>query len=483
MKQSLNQLTIKQAQEGLRAKQFSSVELTKTCLARIKQVESKINAFITVCEKEALKAAEKADDLINNLPAGRQVGAIEQSNNHLLLGIPIAVKDNFCTKGIRTTAASKVLDDFIPPYDATVVARLKEAGAVILGKTNMDAWAHGSSTETSDYESTKNPWDQSKLPGGSSGGSAASIAADETIGAIGSETAGSIRQPAAWCGTVGLKPTYGRVSRYGLIAMASSLDSPGPITKTVEDSALILQVLAGKDNLDATTSLQKPVDYQTKLRSKISGVKVGISQDYFDQSEPEVQEKVKSALKELEKLGAKVVNIKLFDPQYAIAVYTIIQRAEVSSNLARYDGIRYGNGRDSFDEEAKRRIMLGTYALSAGYYEKYYNKAQKVRTKIIKDFKEAFQEVDVIVGPTSPSTALPLGSSRNHPMFGEMADVLVEPSALAGLPAINIPCGFSIECLPIGMQIIGPQFSEDLILNVGFQYEQATGWSKQKPKL
>lgn len=467
----INKLSIKEAKEGLKAKQFSSVELTRACLERIEKVEAEISAFVTFCKKEALEDANKADKLI------------AQGDEKPLLGIPVSVKDNFCTNGIRTTASSKVLNNFIPAYDATVISRLKDAGMVMVGKTNMDAWAHGSSTETSDYGSTKNPWNKKRLPGGSSGGSAASVSADETIVAIGSETAGSIRQPASWCGVVGLKPTYGRVSRYGVIAMGSSLDSPGPITKTVEDSALMLQILAGNDEKDATTSPKKPEDYLKRINEKLSKVRIGISRDYFENVDPQVKENVKKSLKSFEALGAKIKEVKLFNPQYAIAVYTIIQRAEVSSNLARYDGIRYGNDRTYFGEEAKRRIMLGTYVLSAGYYDQYYNKAQKVRTEIIDDFEKAFKDVDVIIGPTSPSTALPLGSSKDNPMFGEMADVLVEPSSIAGLPGINITCGFSNEGLPIGMQIIGPQFSEDTIINIAYQFEQSTDFHLKKPNL
>ncbi|MBI4036855.1 Asp-tRNA(Asn)/Glu-tRNA(Gln) amidotransferase subunit GatA [Candidatus Daviesbacteria bacterium] len=467
----LHKLTIKQTLDGLKQKEFSSEELTKSCFERIKNLEGKLNAFVTTTEAGAIKNAKEADQKIAdgiNLP---------------LLGVPFAIKDNFCTAGVKTTASSQLLDDFIPPYDATVVTKLKEAGIVMLGKTNMDAWAHGSSTETSDYGSTKNPWNLNHLPGGSSGGSAASIASDEAIGSIGSETAGSIRQPASWCGVVGLKPTYGRVSRYGVIAMASSLDCPGPIVKTVEDSALVLNILAGVDEYDATTSPKSVEDYIKNLNQKIDGLTIGISDDYFIGVEEEVKEKVMDAIKQLEKLGAKIKKIDLFDPKYAIAVYTILQRAEVSSNLARYDGIRYGGERDKFGEEAKRRIMLGTYVLSAGYYDAYYLKAQKVRTIIVEDFIKAFKDVDVIVGPTSPSVALPVGSSKNHPMFGEMADILVEPSTIAGLPGISIPCGFTKAGLPVGMQIIGPQFAESLILNVAHQYEQATEWHKEKPKL
>lgn len=467
----LYKLTIRQASEGLKKREFSSEEITKSCLERIKSIEPKLNAFVTILEESAVNAANDADEQI--------ASGVDKP----FLGVPFSIKDNFCTKDIRTTASSKVLDDFISPYDATVITKLKEAGIVMLGKTNMDAWAHGSSTETSDYGSTKNPWNTDFLPGGSSGGSAATIAADITIGSIGSETAGSIRQPASWCGVVGLKPTYGRVSRYGVIAMASSLDCPGPIAKTVEDSALVLNILAGIDKYDATTSPKPVEDYTKKLNKKIEGLTIGVSDDYFTGVDEEVKLRVEEALKQLEKLGAKIKKIKLFDPKYAIAVYTILQRAEVSSNLARYDGIRYGSGRDKFGEEAKRRIMLGTYVLSAGYYDAFYSKAQKVRTVIVQDFDKAFKDVDVIIGPTSPSVALPLGSSKNHPMFGEMADILVEPSTIAGLPGISILCGCTKIGLPVGMQIIGPQFSESLILNVAYQYEQITSWHKEKPKL
>lgn len=468
---NINQLTITEAKKGLQEKKFSAVDLTKACLERIKKVESKIHAFVTVIEEQALEEAKKADELL------------AQGEESPLLGVPISIKDNFCTTGVLTTASSNVLADFIPPYDATVVKKLKEAGMVLIGKTNLDAFAHGSSTETSDFGTTRNPWNIEHLPGGSSGGAAASVAADEVIAAIGSETAGSVRQPSDWCGVVGLKPTYGRVSRYGVVAMASSLDCPGPITKTVADAALLLQILAGQDRFDATTSPQQPQDYLKNLNKKLTGLKVGVADEYFEGVTEAVREKVLDALKLLEKLGVKIIKLKLFSPDYTIAVYTILQRAEVSSNLARYDGIRFGTDRDSFGEEAKRRIMLGTYALSAGYYDQYYNKAQKVRTVIVEDFNQAFKWVDVIIAPTNPTTALPIGASKDNPMFGEMADALVEPSSIAGLPGINVPCGFSQEGLPIGFQVIGPQFSESLILSVAHVYQQATDWRKQKPKL
>jgi len=375
------------------------------------------------------------------------------------------------------------LDEYVPPFDSTVVSKLKDAGMVMLGKANMDAWAHGSSTETSDYGPSKNPWDLTRMPGGSSGGSAAAVASQEAIGSIGSETAGSIRQPASWCGVVGMKPTYGRVSRYGVVAMASSLDSPGPITKTVEDSAIILQVLAGQDKYDATTSPLPVPDYLKNLKRDIQGLTIGISDDYFEGVDAEVRAAIEETYKPFEKLGVKIKKLKLFDPKYAIAVYTILQRAEVSSNLARYDGIRYGHDRTFFGDEAKRRVMLGTYTLSAGYYDAYYKKAQKVRTLIVEDFRRAFSEVDLIIAPTNPVPALKLGESANNPMFGELMDVLVEPSSIAGLPGISVPCGLTKKNLPIGMQIMGPQFSEELILNAAYKYEQETPWHERKADL
>lgn len=461
MTKNLNKLNIKEAKEGLKKKEFSSVELTKACLKRIKETDEKLNIFVTLTEKEALKNAEKAD------------AKLKEGVELPLLGIPIAIKDNFCTTGTRTTASAKVLDSYLPPYDATVVKKVKDAGAIILGKTNMDAWAHGSSTETSDYGPSRNPWNTNHLPGGSSGGSAAAVASNQCIAAIGSETAGSIRQPSSWCGVVGLKPTFGRVSRYGVIAMGSSFDSPGPITKTVEDSAFVLNVLAGKDEMDATTSPKDIPDYLSNINKNINLV-IGISEEYFKGVDFEVVNKNKDAILKLEKKGYQVEVIKLFDPKYAIDVYTILQRSEVSSNLARYDGIRYGNDRRAFSEEAKRRIMFGTHALSSGYYDQYYNNASRVRRVIIEDFQKAFKKVDVIISPTSPTVALPLGATQNQAMFGEMADVLVEPSSIAGLSGINIPIGFSNKDLPIGMQVIGPQFAEENVLKIAKDYENLT---------
>lgn len=467
---NLNELTITQVKEGLRKKQFSSVDITQACLQAIETAEPKINALVTVTQEEALQAAQKADAMLAN------------GNTLPLLGIPTIIKDNFSTAGVRTTASSKILDEYMPPYNATVIDKLEAAGMVMLGKANMDAWAHGSSTETSDYGPSKNPWNTNHLPGGSSGGTAAGVSAQEAIYGIGSETAGSIRQPAAWCGVVGLKPTYGRVSRYGVIAMASSLDCPGPITKTVEDSALVLQAIAGYDPKDATSSPKDIPNYTKDMKKDIAGITIGISDQYFVEGmDEEVKTAVEQAIKDLEKLGAKVKKISLFDPKNAIAVYTILQRSEVSSNLARYDGIRYGNNRSIFGNEAKRRIMLGTYTLSAGYYDAYYKKAQQVRTLMVQDFEDAFTQVDVIISPTSPSLAMKLGASNDNPMFGEIADMLVEPSSIAGLPGVSVPCGFAKNGLPIGMQIMAKQFAEELIINVAHQYEQATQWHTKKP--
>lgn len=467
---NLHDLTITEVKSDLKAKKYSAVELTKEYLSRIKSLESKLNAFVTVTEEKALKDARNADQLLSS------------GQDLRLLGIPFSIKDNFSTKDILTTASSNVLRSYISPYNATIVQKLENAGIVMLGKTNMDAFAHGSSTESSDFGTTKNPWNLDHLPGGSSGGAAASMAADECIAAIGSETAGSIRIPASWCGIVGLKPTYGRVSRYGVIAMASSTDSPGPMTKTVEDAAIILQILAGADPKDATTSPVPPVDYVASMKIKKT-MTIGIADDYFADVDPEIVKSVENALKELEKQGHTIKKIELFDPKYAIDVYTILQRSEVSSNLARLDGIRYGEDRSAFGEEAMRRIMLGTYALSTGYYDAYYKKAQKVRTLIIEDFAKAYESVDVIIAPGAPVVAMPIGSTEKNPMFGEVIDRLMEPSSIAGLCGISVPTGFTQTKLPISMQIIGPQFAEERILNLAYQYEQMHEWRKEKPSL
>ncbi|PJC28157.1 Asp-tRNA(Asn)/Glu-tRNA(Gln) amidotransferase GatCAB subunit A [Candidatus Shapirobacteria bacterium CG_4_9_14_0_2_um_filter_39_11] len=477
----LHQLTIKEAQERLRTKKFSSLELVKSCLGRIKKLDSKINAFITVCEKEALEGAKKADKIISH-----QSSVISHQS---LLGIPIAVKDIFCTKGIKTTAGSKVLEDYIPVYDSTVVKRLKDVGAIILGKTNMDAWAHGSSGENSDFGATRNPWDFEYVPGGSSSGSAAALAADMALLATGTDTGGSIRLPASFCSLVGLKPTYGRVSRYGIIAMASSLDSIGHFTKNIIDSAIILNITAGQDSYDATTPRTPVPDYTKNLKKGIKGLKIGIPKEYFIKGlNKEMEKKVKETIKKLEKLGARLVNISLPHTEYALAVYYIIQPSEVSSNLARYDGIRFGFSRDRFADEARRRIMLGTYALSAGYYEAYYLKAMQVRSLIKKDFDEAFQKVDVLMAPVSPTLPFKLGEKVNDPLQMYLSDIFTVTANLAGIPGLSIPIGFipsasSGQALPVGIQILGPQFSEELLFQVGYAYEEKTQWYKRKPEL
>ncbi len=427
-------------------------------LDRISQIDSKIHAFLTVNKKAAGET----------IKMGRP-----------LSGVPIAVKDNFNTVGLETTAAARILKDYYPPYDATVVRKLKEAGAVIVGKTNMDAFAHGSSTEVSDFGPTLNPWNLEHLSGGSSGGSAAAVASGEVLVALGSETAGSIRGPAAWCGVVGFKPTYGRISRYGLLAMASSTDCPGPITKSVIDAKLVYQILSGYDEFDATTARQ-PREIPPK---DMTSLKIGLPKQYFlPEAQAGLNEQVLGEAKVLEKRGAKLLEIETFDPKFAISVYTILMRSEVSSNLARFDGLRFGHSRDEFNQENKRRIMLGTHTLSAGYYDAYYKKAQQVRTLIVNDFKRVFREVDLVLAPTMPSAAPKKGITKGQAMYGELADILNEPSSIAGLPAVSLPCGF-IEKLPVGLQLIGPQWSEDLIFSVSEQFEANTEWHRYEPKL
>lgn len=465
----LAKLTVESARAGLDKKEFSSVELTASCLDSIKRQEPTLNAFVTVLADDAIEAAKLADkELLTS--------DVSRLTSKPLLGIPISLKDNFLTKNQLTTASSKVLGNFYPPFDSTVTAKLRAAGAAIIGKNNMDAWAHGSSTETSDFGPTHNPWDPSKLPGGSSGGCAAAVAADEVIGAIGSETAGSIRQPASWCGVIGFKPTYGRVSRYGVVAMESSLDSPGPLSKTVRDAALMLGVIAGHDVHDATTPDLPVPAYLSNLTSDISGLRIGLPKEYFmKETQPGINDLVQQAAKQLEKLGAKLVEVSMLDPKYSIADYTIIQRAGVSSNLSRFDGVRYGHDRTYFGPEAKRRIMLGTYALSSGYYDAYYKRAQQVRMLLKRDFDRLFTSVDAILAPTSPSTALPIGSSLDQSMFGELADLLIEGSSLAGLTGVNVPVGL-LKGLPVGMQLMANHFAEQTILNLAYAYEQSTNW-------
>lgn len=468
----LPSLTLKQAHEALKNKKTSSKELTTAILNRIDKIERKIDSYITITPDLALKQAQKVDNLI---ASNQEIS--------MLAGVPVAIKDVIVTKGIKTTCASKVLENFVPPYNATVYEKLFENLCVTLGKVNNDEFAMGASTENSAFKVTKNPWNLKKVPGGTSGGSAASVAADLTIYSIGSDTGGSIRQPAGFCGVVGLKPTYGRVSRYGLVAMASSLDQIGPITKTVEDAALVLNTLAGFDPKDSNCVNKEVPDYSKFIKGSIKGLKLGIPKEYLGGGVgKEVAAVVKDAVKKLEDLGARIEEISLPTGKDAVAVYYLIMPSEVSANMARYDGIRYGLSRDKFGDEVKRRIMLGTYALSSGYYDAFYLKAAKVRTLIIEEFKKAFHKVDVIVGPTSPTTAFEIGEKVNDPLQMYLADVFTVQQNLAGLPAISVPCGF-VNGLPVGLQITGNHWDEGKILNVAYAYEQATPWHKRKPKL
>jgi aspartyl-tRNA(Asn)/glutamyl-tRNA(Gln) amidotransferase subunit A len=463
----MENLTLKKAIELIKAGHITSSELTLFYLGLIEKRDKYLKSLITL-NKNAKDTSREKDRA--SVKEGR------------LFGIPFIIKDNFLTKGLRTTAASKVLDKYIPQYNATVVQRLLDAGGILLGKANMDAWAHGSSTETSDYGASRNPWDIKRLPGGSSGGSASAVEGDLCSFAVGSETAGSIRHPSSWCGNVGLKPTYGRVSRYGLIAMGSSLDCPGPMTKTVEDAALVLDVLAGRDEKDATTSSKPIPEYTDFLNKSIKGLRVGIAKQYlFGNMRSDVKKLIVDAGKVFESLGARVEYVNVMDTKYALGVYTIVMRSEVSSNLARFDGIRYGNNRTFFAEEAKRRMMIGAFSLSSGYADKYYKKAQEVRAMYIEDFENVFKKYDILIGPTSVGPAQKLGATENDPLFGEMEDILVEPSSISGLPGISIPCGF-VEGLPVGLNIMGPHFSEGILLQAADAYEKSTDWHNKKPK-
>jgi aspartyl-tRNA(Asn)/glutamyl-tRNA(Gln) amidotransferase subunit A len=483
----LHQLTISQAHQLLKEGKISSVELTSASLARLAEVEDKVQACVTTSEDVALKQAKEADKVISS-------GKIKP-----LTGIPALIKDVMCTKGIKTTCSSKILENFVPPYDATVIEKLKASNAVILGKTNMDEFAMGSSTENSAFFPTRNPWDLDRVPGGSSGGSAVAVAADESIYALGSDTGGSIRQPAGFCSVVGLKPTYGRVSRYGLVAFASSLDQIGPITKTVADCALVLSTIAGHDPRDSTSAPHPVPDYTKSLIPDLKKLRLGIPKEYFvDGMQKEVRTSIETAINKLEELGAKVDrDASLPLTKYALAVYYILAPSEASANLARYDGVKYGfsyldtnnmweamekTKQFGFGAEVKRRIMLGTYALSAGYYDAYYLKAQKVRTLIIREFKDAFEKFDALVTPTSPTVPFKLGEKVDDPIQMYLSDVCTLPINIAGLPAISIPAGFA-DGLPIGMQIIGRPFDEETILRIAFAYEQATEWHKRKPPI
>ena len=483
----LYQLTIHELNKLLTKKDISAVELTQSVLARINEMENKIHACVSIDESMALKQAEEADNHIRN------------ADTNPLTGIPFLIKDVICTRGMRTTCSSKILENFIPPYDATVVEKLKAANAVILGKTNMDEFAMGSSTEHSAFFTTYNPWDLSRVPGGSSGGSAAAVAIDESIFALGSDTGGSVRQPASFCGVVGLKPSYGRVSRYGLIAFASSLDQIGPLCKDTTDCSLIMNCIAGHDKKDST-SLEYPVpDYTKSLISDVKGLKIGIPQEYFVEGmQTEVRTILEEAIKKLEEMGADIDwQASLPSTRYALSVYYILAPSEASANLARYDGVKYGFSEQDtdtviemtektrqigFGPEVKRRIMLGTYALSAGYYDAYYLKAQKVRTLIKQEFDEAFKKYDAIITPTSPTIAFKLGEKTGNLMQMYLSDVCTLPINIAGIPAISIPAGFSNN-LPVGMQIMAKPLNEEMILRIAFAYEQATDWHTRKPSL
>ena len=498
----ISSLTIAEANRKLRAKEIGSTELVKACIERIEKIDAKLNAVIYRNFEFALKEANAVD----------KRGVFDEP----LAGIPYLTKDVFCEKGVPTTASSNMLrqKDYVPPFDATSVARLKKAGAISLGKVNIDEFTMGASTETSCYGVTKNPWDTSRVAGGSSGGSAAAVAADECIFALGTDTGGSIRQPAAFCGCAGLRNTYGRVSRYGVMSMASSLDTIGSLCKTVEDLAIVLQALAGRDELDATTAAQSVPDYRKALTGNVKGLKIGLPKEYFIKGiHPEVEAAVRTAAKQLESMGATVTDISLPNTEHGVATYYIICPCEVSSNMARYDGIRYGHGSTGslrpgsgqapqataetsalvqyyfntrsggFGPEVKRRIMLGTYALSAGYYDAYYRQAQKVRALLKKDFDDAFKKVDVILSPVSPTPAFKIGAHENDPVAMYLEDVFTVTQPMAGIPALSIPCGFSKDNLPIGLQIMGAQWQEEMVLRVGHAYEKATEWSKRKPAL
>ncbi len=482
----MHEFTVAQLAEGLHEGRFTSEELTRALLERVQALDSRINSFITVDEDGALAAARAAD-------ARRAAGSA-----HTLTGIPIAHKDIFCTDGLRTSCGSRMLDNFVPPYDATVVNKLHAAGAVTLGKTNMDEFAMGSSNETSYYGPARNPWNIEHVPGGSSGGSAAAVAARLVPAATGTDTGGSIRQPAALCGITGLKPTYGRVSRLGMIAFASSLDQGGPMARTAEDCALLLGAMAGHDPLDSTSAKVPVPDYSAALAAGLEGLRIGLPVEYFGEGlDGATGTAVRAALAELEQLGATLVDVSLPHTHLAIATYYIIAPAEASTNLSRYDGVRYGYRCDNpedlmdlytrtreegFGDEVKRRILVGTYALSAGYYDAYYRKAQQVRRLVQQDFTDAFERVDVIAGPTTPGPAFALGAKSDDPVAMYLEDIYTLAVNLAGLPGLSVPAG-RVDGLPVGLQLVGRHFDEARLLNVGHRFQQATDWHTQAPAL
>ncbi len=485
---NIKNITIKETAALIKDKKISPVELTKAFLERIETVDKDLNTYITVLSDQALKTAESAE---NEIMKGNYLGPLH--------GVPIGLKDIFVMKDVAATCGSKMLENFISPYDATVTTRIKKSGAVILGKNNMDEFAMGSSNETSFFGPVRNPWNTGKVPGGSSGGSASATAAGLCTASLGTDTGGSIRQPAALCGVTGLKPTYGRVSRYGMIAFASSLDQAGPLTRSVEDAAIILNIISGRDELDST-SVDVPVpDFTKNLNGDIKGMKIGIPKEYFvDGMDNDVERSVLKAIQDIKSLGAEIIEISLPHTKYAISTYYIIAPCEASSNLARYDGVRYGyrtpdadslrdlffrSRSEGFGEEVKRRIMLGTYALSSGYYDAYYLKSQKVRTLIREDFKKAWETVDVIVAPTTPETAFDINEKTDDPIKMYLSDVLTIPCNIAGIPGLSTPCGFSSDNLPIGLQILGKSFDEDSILRVAHAYEKVNNWNLKTPDL
>ena len=484
---ALHDLGVRDAAARIRRRELSSVELTRAALARVAGVEDRVAAFLTVCEAEALSAADAID---RRVAAGEDPGPLG--------GVPVGVKDVICTAGVRTTAGSRILEHFVPAYDATVVTRLRRAGAVILGKLNCDEFAMGSSNENSAFGVTRNPWNAAHVPGGSSGGSGAAVAAREVPASLGTDTGGSIRLPAAFCGVVGLRPTYGRVSRFGVIAYASSLDQVGPFARDVGDAAAVLEAIAGHDPGDSTSSPRPVPSYGDALGSGVRGMRLGLPKEYFVEGmQPEVVAAVRAAVSELERLGAVVELVSLPHTEYAIATYYLIATAEASSNLARYDGVRYGRRESGpggslaemyersraagFGTEVKRRIMLGTYALSAGYYDAYYLKAQQVRTLIRQDFDRAFTRCDALVTPVAPTTAFRIGEKTDDPLTMYLSDILTISVNLAGLPGLVMPCGVDAAGLPIGLQVIGQAYDEATILRIGAAYEQATDWHRRNP--
>jgi aspartyl-tRNA(Asn)/glutamyl-tRNA(Gln) amidotransferase subunit A len=484
----LYELTIHEAARLLKNKEITSEQLTRAVLERIEQIDNKIGAYLTICGESALEQAKAADLVIGKGDASP------------LTGIPLAIKDLICTKGIRTTCASAMLERFVPPFDATIMEKLNRQHAVMIGKTNMDEFAMGSSTEYSAFQPTRNPWDTERIPGGSSGGSAAATAADMCIGSIGSDTGGSIRQPASHCSVTGLKPTYGRVSRFGLVAFASSLDQIGPITKDVTDTAIILNAIAGYDPKDSTSLPEKVPDFTRALEKGLKGIRIGIPREYFETEgvDSSVLESVERAIFTLCEMGAERVEVSLPQSKYGVAAYYVIAPCEASSNLARYDGVKYGfrapektdmiemyraTRSKGFGSEVKRRIIIGTYCLSSGYYDAYYGKASQVRTLIMEDYKKAFGSCDVIIAPVAPTPAFKIGEKVDDPLTMYLSDIFTLSVNLAGIPGISVPCGFSPEGLPIGLQILGSHLCEEKILKVAYNFEQATEFHKKKPAL